>query len=73
MVGLPNNKCPLEEYPVIFYTDMDYTIYIFTVTAGYNGEGPNDLYKILQLAGFDSIKKDAITGSHDIVDMIVLK
>jgi len=52
---------------------MDYTIYIFTVTAGYNGEGPNDLYKILKLAGFDSIAKDTITGNHDIVDIIVIK
>jgi hypothetical protein len=66
--GLPDCDCMVEDYPVIFYTDMDINICIFTLLNSFKCYGPNDLLKVLKLAGFN-IQKDLITGNNEIVHL----
>lgn len=67
--GLPAYDCSIEKYPVIFYTDMNVSIHLYSLSAGYNGTGPNHLMKILKLAGFGCIHEHYITGGHEVVDI----
>lgn len=68
--GLPNYTCSIDEYPVILFTNIDVTIYLYALTAGYNGTGPNDLYEVLKLAGFMYVQRESITENRNLVQLM---
>jgi hypothetical protein len=51
-IGLPYNKCPMEKYSLIFYTDMNHTIHLHSSNTNNDLEFRNDMFKLLKLAGF---------------------
>ena len=67
--GLP----PIEQedlYPLVlegFFNNYPTTIKVYSVTAGYAGEGPTDLVSILQSAGFPLLYACILTDcwSHE--------
>ena len=69
---LPDYDCSLEEYPVKMDTNVGVTIYLYSLSAGYAGTGPNDLVKVLQLAGFAFDKSD-ILQKRNVVDITYTK
>lgn len=68
--GLPDYTCSIDDYPVILFTNIDVTIYLYALTAGYNGTGPNDLYEVLKLAGFTYVQRESITQDRNLVQLM---
>ena len=61
--GLPTIE-RYSEYPLIlegYMNNLDMNIYVYSVTAGYGGTGPNTLVRILKEAGFKFDTQDILT------------
>ena len=61
--GLPPVK-DVENYPLILegtFGGYHTSIYVYSVTAGYGGAGPNTMVTILKAAGFNFDESDILT------------
>ena len=61
--GLPSRE-QHEEYPLILeghMKNLPMRVYVYSVTAGYGGTGPNTLVRILRAAKFKFAEKDILT------------
>ena len=61
--GLPSWEAPIEEYPIILKTCYGQKVFIYCVTAGYGGSGPNATYEILKKLDFDVSKSEIFTNN----------
>ena len=75
--GLPSVK-DVENYPLILegtFSGYPTSIYVYSVTAGYGGTGPNAMLAILKTAGFNFDESDILTekmrrGPFDQVSLV---
>ena len=61
--GLPLKK-DVDNYPLILegtISSLPVAIHVYSVTAGYNGSGPNAMARILEAAGFTFDESDILT------------